>query len=351
MTVEMVLVMAVALILILMAALIGLLIRNRGEGSPSHLDEAWADMRAELASRDGGLQAKVAEIDNKLGSLQQTVSSREASLHEQVRGIGDRVQGIAGLFSNDRARGGWGEISMLRIFELGGLVEGKDFISQYHSPHGTPDAVLHLPGERKIVVDCKFPIARYNEALAATDADQRRHLLLAQGKELEAAGKALVDKGYHELACGGYVVMYVPSQAVYEATAEVSHDVLERLMSQRVVVAGPSALFALLMTVSALLTQHRALQQADEILDHVKELHRRLANFVSHLAAIGSALGKTVSVFNQAVGSWTVRVGPQLSRLNGLSGGQTEPDLEPVDHVLRGMETGSYALPLDTSQN
>lgn len=351
MTVEMVLVVAVALILILVVALIGLVIRKRGEDSRPHLDQTWADMRAELAGRDGGLQAKVAELDNKLGSLQQAVANREASLDEQVRAMGDRVQGISGLFSNDRARGGWGEISMLRIFELGGLVEGKDFISQYHSPHGTPDAVLHLPGERKIVVDCKFPIARYNEALAANDADQRRQLLLAQGKELEAAGKALVDRGYHELACGGYVVMYVASQAVYEATAEVSHDVLERLMEQRVVVTGPSALFALLMTVSALLTQHRSLQQADEILDQVKELHRRLASFVSHLAAIGSSLGKTVSVFNQAVGSWTVRVGPQLTRLNDLSGGRTAADLEPVDQVLRGMETGSYALPLETRQN
>jgi len=351
MTVEIVLIVVATLVLIMVAGLVALLIRNRGEGSRSHLDHAWAEMRAELANRDGGLEAKVAELDSKLGSLQQTVTSREASLDEQVRGIGDRVQGIAGLFSNDRARGGWGEISMLRIFELGGLVEGKDYVSQYQSPHGTPDAVLHLPGERKVVIDCKFPIARYNEALATADVEERRRLLLAQAKELEVAGKSLVDKGYHELACGGYVVMYVPSQAVYEATAEVSQDVLERLMEKRVVVAGPSALFALLLTVSSLLTQHRALQQADEILDEVKELHRRLASFVAHLAAIGSALGKTVSVFNQAVGSWAVRVGPQLTRLNDLSGGRTDPDLEPVEQVLRGMETGSYALPLDTRHN
>lgn len=330
------------------ATVIGLtlvLVRTRRSDDGPDLAQVLTTLQTELAGRDGGLDAKVNELNSKLASLQETVTSREASLDEQVRGIGNRMQGIAGLFSNDRARGGWGEISMLRVFELGGLVEGRDFTYQEHTANGTPDAMVHLPGGRKVVIDCKFPVTRYNEALASTDVEERRRLLVAQGKELERAGRSLVEKGYQELACGGYVVMYVPSQAVYEATAEVSHDVLEGLMERRVVITGPTALFALIMNVSALLTEHRALQQADEILDEVRELHRRMSTFVGHLVGIGSNLGKTVAVFNQAVGSWTSRVAPQLNRLNELSGDETEVDLESIDQVLRGMEASSYALP------
>lgn len=341
-------------LLLAVTAVFGLawaLIRTRGDNG-SDLAQVLTTLQTELAGRDGGFDAKVSELNSKLASLQETVASREASLDEQVRGIGDRVQGIVGLFSNDRARGGWGEISMLRVFELGGLTEGRDFTTQPYTANGTPDALVHLPGERRLVIDCKFPVARYNEALATDDPDERRRLLVAQGKELEREGRSLVDKGYGELASGGYVIMYVASQAVYEATVETCHEVIERLMEKRVVLAGPSALYAMILSVSALLAEHRGIQHTDQILDEVKELHRRLGVFIGHLGGIGAGLGKTVALFNQAVGSWTGRVGPQLSRLGELSGNHTDDtDLDQIDEMLRQVDALSSAHPAESTHN
>ena|GEM_PF-6092993 len=94
--------------------------------------------------------------------------------------------------------------------------------------------------------------------------------------------------------------------AVRPATAAADPEVIDRLLERRVVIAGPTTLFAPLMNVASLMTEHRALQQADQILDEARELHRRMVVFVSHLRAIGSALGKTVSVFNDAVGEASV---------------------------------------------
>jgi DNA recombination protein RmuC len=349
MTVEMILLSV--LILLTVVGLVVFILRSRNTSPGQDVVAALSGIHDELLGRNTVIDTKVSELSSKLASLQETVTSREATLDEQVRGIGTQMKGIAGLFSNDRARGGWGEISMLRVFELGGLTEGRDFTAQQRTEVGTPDAVVHLPGGRKLVVDCKFPVARFNEALVCAEPEERNRLLAAQGKELEAAGRTLVERGYHRLAAGGYVVMYVPSQAVYEATAEVSHDVLERLMERRVVVAGPTALFALIMVASALLTEHRALEQADEILDEVRELYRRLGTFIAHLAAIGTSLGKAVSVFNQAVGSWSVRVAPQLDKIDELGGHDTASELEPVEEVLRSIEPAAYILPVPTSRN
>ncbi len=316
-----------------------ILLKSRKSGSGDEISAGLEELRRDLSGRDGALDARVDELNVKLASMQESLTSREASLDQQVRGLGVQMQGIAGLFTNDRARGGWGEVSMLRIFELGGLMEGKDFTAHFHSNNGTPDAVIHLPGDRSIVIDSKFPIARYNDALAAEDDDERHRLLGEQGKELERVGKSLVDRGYQELASGGYVVMYLPSQAVYEASAAVSHDVIERLLENRVVVAGPTALFALIMNVSALVTEHRALQQADQLLDEARELNRRIATFVDHLTSIGAALQKTVRAFNGAVGSWTSRVAPQLDRVSEMGGSEEVVPLEPVDEAIRSIES------------
>ncbi|HSO49106.1 MAG TPA: DNA recombination protein RmuC [Acidimicrobiia bacterium] len=277
-------------------------------------------VQSALANRDGAFASQVDQLDTKLAMLQQAVTGREAALDEQVRGIGSQMQSITSLFTNDRARGGWAEIGMRRIFEQGGLVEGRDFTCQVNGGDVHPDAVVYLPGGRNIVIDAKFPVARFVEALTEEDPDRRRRLLGEQGRELERVGKSLTAKGYAELASGGYVVMYLPSQAVYEAAASAHPELLDRLMTARVIIAGPSTLYALLLNVASLLTEFKALQQADQILDDARELHKRMATFAGHLQGVGVGLTGAVRAFNGAVGSWGSRVAPQLTRMSDQTG-------------------------------
>jgi len=307
-----------------------------GQLSPeSGLARRMEEVQTTLAGREGALDAQVAQLDAKLAALQQSVTGREAALDEQVRGIGAQMQGITALFTNDRARGGWAEIGMKRIFEQGGLVEGRDFTCQVSSGGVKPDAVVHLPGGRNIVIDAKFPTARYLDALAEEDPTRRGRLLMEQGKELERHGEELTAKGYAELASGGYVVMYLPSQAVYEAAAEAHPELIDRLMGSRVIITGPTALYALLLTVGSLLTEFNALQQADRILEDARELHKRMSTFAGHLQGVGNGLTGAVRAFNGAIGSWASKVSPQLTRMSEMTGREDLAGLAPVEEVTR----------------
>jgi DNA recombination protein RmuC len=145
----------------------------------------------------------------------------------------------------------------------------------------------------------------------------------------------LAAKGYAELASGGYVVMYLPSQAVYEAAAAAHPDLIDRLMASRVIIAGPSALYALLLNVGSLLTEFRALQQADQILEDARELRRRMTGFVDHLQRVGAGLTGAVRAFNSAVGSWESRLSPQLNRMSEQSGGGEIVGPTPVEEAVR----------------
>jgi DNA recombination protein RmuC len=330
---------AALVVMIVLVAVLFVVLRQRSksEANVPELDLARRidDIQVSLAGREGILGAQVAQLDDKLARLQESVTGREAALDEQVRGIGAQMLGITALFTNDRARGSWAEIGMKRVFEQGGLVEGRDYTCQMGTGEVKPDAVVHLPGGRNLVIDAKFPIARFTEALEEESPERRQVLLLAQGKELERVGKSLAGKGYAALAAGGYVVMYLPSQAVYESAAAAHPELLDRLMSCRVIVAGPTALYALLLNVGALLTEFRALEQADQILDEARELHRRMNKFMTHLQAVGSGLAHAVDAFNRAVGSWGSRVAPQLTRIGQLSGDTLLDDLDPIDESIR----------------
>ncbi len=309
----------------------------RVDAGPAEAPEvdALAEMRTHLAGRDGAMDEKVSQLDTKLAALQETLTSRESALSAQFAGIGSQMKTITGLFTNDRQRGNWGEISMVRIFEHGGLVENRDYTTQFDRGGRRPDAVVHIPGGCDVVIDSKFPQVRYLEALECDDETARVRLLQAQGRELEAVGKNLIRKDYADLASGGYVVMYLPSQAVYEAAIAAHPEVLERLMEVNVIVAGPNALFAVLMNIGSLMKEHRAIQQADQILIQAKELQARMGTFLGHLRGVGESLGRSVNAFNGAVGSWTGRVSPALTRIGELRGEEIDAEIIPIDENIR----------------
>ncbi|CAN5875972.1 hypothetical protein BH23ACT4_BH23ACT4_00220 [soil metagenome] len=294
-----------------------------------------AELKILLAGREGAMEEKVTHLDTKLAALQESVTSRESALSAQFAGIGTQMKTITGLFTNDRQRGNWGEISMGRIFEHGGLVENRDYTTQFNGDGRRPDAVVHIPGGCDVVIDSKFPQTRYLEALECEDEADRKRLLRAQGTELETVGKNLIKKDYADLASGGYVVMYLPSQAVYEAAIAAHPEVLERLMEANVIVAGPNALFAVLMNIGSLMKEHRAIQQADEILTQAKELQARMGTFLGHLRGVGESLGRSVTAFNGAVGSWTGRVSPALTRIGELRGEEIDAEIIPIDESIR----------------
>lgn len=340
MTVEMIALIGVGGLFGLGLLALAFVLRSRQSAVPATVVEpteadAMVELKTFLAGRQGAMEEKVSQLDTKLAALQESVTSREAALNSQFAGIGTQMKTITGLFTNDRQRGNWGEISMARIFEHGGLVENRDYTTQFNGDGRRPDAVVHIPGGCDVVIDSKFPQARYLEALECHDEADRKRLLRSQGTELETVGKNLIKRDYAELASGGYVVMYLPSQAVYEAAIAAHPEVLERLMEVNVIVAGPNALFAVLMNIGSLMKEHRAIEQADEILTQAKELQARMGTFLGHLRGVGESLGRTVGAFNAAVGSWTGRVSPALTRMGELRGEAIDAEIIPIDESVR----------------
>lgn len=309
--------------LALVAVVVGIFVvlhdrRSDGDGVKQGLDEVTrriGDLDKTILTTQTKLETQVTAIDKNLDLLKGTVDSREGALKQQVTRIDEQMGQIASGFTNDRARGGWGELSLRRLFELAGLTEGRDFTMQFDAGDTKPDALVRLPGSRNIVIDAKFSIARFNDALAAENPQVRDDLLRRQAKDLEKDARSLNNKGYKDLASGGYIVMYLPSQAVWEAAAAADPDLLHRLIQLRVIVAGPNALHALLLTAGSLLAEHRFVEEAQQVLYDARELHKRLEAFIGHFGKVGKSLETAVNSFNDAIGSWDRRLIPHINQM------------------------------------
>ena len=71
------------------------------------------------------------------------------------------------------------------------------------------------------------------------------------------------------------------------------------------------------------------------------ELAEKLVSMVTHLAKLGSSLGRSIESYNEAIGSFEGRVMPAARRFTdlGVSGKKEIEDLTPVDQRPRELLT------------
>jgi len=119
-------------------------------------------------------------------------------------------------------------------------------------------------------------------------------------------------------------------------------ELFDTAFAQRVIIATPSTLIALLKTVALGWRQSAVAQNAATIRDLGQDLHKRLTTFVSHLQKLGRSLGSSVEAYNSAVGSLDRQILPAARRFTelGVTADAPLPPLEPVEQLARNATPG-----------
>jgi DNA recombination protein RmuC len=312
----------------------------------------------EMARRAEEIKGLVRPVQEKLGNMQSEIGRlererREAQgeLAQMVRQLGDGVgtlrQETGNLVSALRrpsTRGSWGEIQLRNVVEMAGMVSHCDFIEQstIHTDEGMlrPDMLVRLPGGKLIVVDSKVPLEAYLSSLEASVEDERT---LHQGRHAKQTREhiaKLASKGYQRQfdSTPEFVVMFVPSDGIYQAALAQDPALIEFGVQQQVLMATPTTLIGLLWAVHYGWRQELVAESAREIAESARELHRRLGRFVQPLAKVGRQLDGAISAYNEAVGSFDHRVVPQVRRIE-RAGAASEREVGTPDAVEANART------------
>lgn len=316
--------------------------------------------KGDLESRQKAIESLIAPVREALQKTEKQIADiekerREAygSIRQQLAAMGDtqvalqaETRNLVNALRRPEVRGQWGELTLRRLAELAGMVEYCDFYEQEHTDTAEgrrrPDMIIRMPNGRELIVDVKTPLDAYLTAVEAADEEHRQAALKRHADNVRNRVRELALKSYWSQfdKSPEFVILFIPGDQFLAAALEKHHGLLEEALHQKVILATPTSLVALLKAVAYGWRQVAMEENAKKIQALGEDLHQRLAAFAGHLSRLGRQLGSSVDAYNSAVGSLERNVLPGARKFRdmGVSGRKDIEQLEPVNTGLRKVE-------------
>ena len=301
------------------------------------------------------VQESLKEVGQTLQTIEKARIGDQSSLKSQVENLSKQTGELANALRRPAIRGRWGEMQLRRVVEIAGMTEYCDFAEQVtvQGPEDKrlrPDMTIKLAGGKQIVVDAKTPMDAYLNSIETDDEELREQALGDHLEQMRAHVTNLSSKQYWDQfeSSPELAVMFVPADSLFMAALDKDPNLVEWAAERHVFIASPITLITVLKAVAIGWTEESLAENAREIAELGKELHKRVGRFIDHFANVGTCLGSAVRAFNEATGTLERSLLPQARRFTDLKvGSDKDLSITNIEQAPRELQAPEAAIPED----
>ena len=263
------------------------------------------------------LKEKIVDFEKKVGETHEHFIKGHAELgihlkqlNEQNLKIADEAKSLTEALRGDsKAQGNWGELVLERVLEKSGLTKGREYevqerLTNEEGKTQLPDVVIHLPNQKKMIIDSKVSLRAYEKYVNATDDASKnqylkQHILAIQNHVKQLSAKKYED--LHNAQSPDFVLLFIPIEpALYAAQSHDPHFFLTAFQ-QNILLVSPTTLLATLRTVDMLWNNEKQHQNAQDIAKHAGNLYDKFANLISELNTLGSRIDSVQTKYGETM--------------------------------------------------
>lgn len=239
-------------------------------------------------------------------ALKQEVHSLKA-LNEQM---GKEATALTKALKGDnKKQGTWGEVVLERVLQESGLRLNHEYDTQLalKDEEGSlfkPDVIVHLPGDKDVVIDSKMALTAYERYFNTEDDVIRQQALKEHISSIKNHIKQLTSKNYHDLhgiKSLDYTLMFIPVEPAFNVAIEHDNELIQLALDKNIMLVSPTNLMVALKTINNMWRVEYQNQNAQDIANKAGAIYDKLVNFVDDMKKLGNHLQRAEGSYGDAM--------------------------------------------------
>jgi DNA recombination protein RmuC len=294
------------------------------------------DHKRESAEAKKESEERVRQASEHLVKQVEEIAKAHSELSGQVQEKSKLIDTVVRSLSSPVGAGQIAEIGLGNTLKALGLDAGRDYVLQASTTDEVtgqrlrPDALVLLPGNGVLIIDCKSSKylleiaeaesgAREVEAYANLAQTMNGHLKALAGKDYRGA----VQAGWREAGRTGDIariisVMYLPTEAALEKLGRADPAFVARARDQGIFPAGPVGLHCIISLAAIEITKERQIENQQRILDAAQKLLEGIGFALNHAGAVGKNIRNAAEAFENFSKSVNQRLLQRARKLASL---------------------------------
>ena len=288
------------------------ILKERAEELSKTNKEQLSSILTPLQTHIQQMREAVEKSDREQTATMQRLDASIKTSFQLSREVGERADRLTqALMGENKTQGNFGELKLKQLLEDMGLEEGVQFELQetmkdadgrvIYGDEGRrliPDAILHFPDRRDVIIDSKMSFTAFEEYHNAQSEEQRqdalrRHIASVRNHVTELSRKNYFKYGKEGRGRLDFVLMYVFSESALQLALSNDPTLWKEAYDKGVVIAGSQNLYMVLRVLEMTWKQVQQMENQQKIMELANQMVDRVQLFAERMDEVKRQFQKT----------------------------------------------------------